>query len=64
HHGFERATFGAWLGAAGFVDVRFSTAFTVQREREDGSRQAYPIFLAVARKPAAATHAAVGSSLP
>ncbi|TAN07293.1 MAG: class I SAM-dependent methyltransferase [Rhodanobacteraceae bacterium] len=50
HHGFDRATFGKWLRAAGFTDIQFSTAFTVRKERDDGSTHAYPIFLVVARK--------------
>lgn len=53
HHGFDRKTFGQWLADAGFTGVTFSTAHTVQREKEDGSTQPYSIFLAVARKPAA-----------
>lgn len=31
HHGFEREMLASWLRDAGFVDVQFSTAFTVQR---------------------------------
>lgn len=50
HHGFDRATFGDWLRAAGFTDVQFSTAFTARKERDDGTAHAYPIFLAIARK--------------
>lgn len=51
HHGFDRGIFGQWLRDAGLADVDFSTAWTVQREREDGSRASYPIFLAVAHQP-------------
>lgn len=51
HHGFDRGVFGQWLQDAGLVDVAFSTAWTVQRERDDGSRASYPIFLAVAHQP-------------
>lgn len=50
HRGFERATFGGWLRAAGFEDAQFTTAFTVRKERADGTTHDYPIFLAVARK--------------
>ncbi|TAL95138.1 MAG: class I SAM-dependent methyltransferase [Rhodanobacter sp.] len=51
HHGFARDTFGNWLRDAGFADVRFSTAFTVSREADDGTVQDYPIFLAIASQP-------------
>lgn len=50
HHGFDRAEFGDWLRQAGFVDIAFSTAFTIHEQREDGMPHDYPIFLAVARK--------------
>lgn len=52
HHGFDRATFAIWLRGAGFAEPQFSTAYTVQREADDGSRREYPIFLAVAQRPA------------
>lgn len=48
HRGFDRGVFGAWLRDAGFSSVSFSTAWTVQREREDGRATSYPVFLAVA----------------
>lgn len=51
HRGFDRNTFGSWLRAAGLTDLKFSTAFTAHKEREDGSAHDYPIFLAIARKP-------------
>lgn len=51
HHGFDRGVLGQWLQDAGLAPVRFSTAWTVERPREDGSRASYPIFLAVADKP-------------
>ncbi|HEX7324376.1 MAG TPA: class I SAM-dependent methyltransferase [Rhodanobacteraceae bacterium] len=54
HHGFARDVFGGWLRDAGFGDVRFSTAFTVTKARDDGSTHDYPIFLAVARRGASA----------
>lgn len=53
HHGFDRKVFAGWLRDAGFIDAKFSTAFTVQRENDDGSRHDYPIFLVVATRPAA-----------
>ena len=52
HHGFARGAFGDWLRDAGFADVQFSTAFTVQRASDDGTVHEYPIFLAIASKPA------------
>lgn len=51
HHGFARETFGNWLHDAGFADVRFSTAFTVHHESDNGTTHDYPIFLAIANKP-------------
>ncbi|HEU0278189.1 MAG TPA: class I SAM-dependent methyltransferase [Rhodanobacteraceae bacterium] len=51
HHGFKRDVVAGWLRDAGFVDSVFSTAYTVQRDGDDGRRHDYPIFLAVARKP-------------
>jgi ubiquinone/menaquinone biosynthesis C-methylase UbiE len=47
HLGFERAEIQSLVEAAGFEDVRFSTAYTIQREGKS-----YPLFLLVARKPA------------
>lgn len=46
HLGFERETFKQLLEENGFADVSFTTAHTVVKE--DGN--AYPIFLATARK--------------
>lgn len=51
HHGFARDAVAGWLRDAGFVDAAFSTAYTVQRDGDDGRRHDYPIFLVVARKP-------------
>ncbi|MEO7103774.1 MAG: methyltransferase domain-containing protein, partial [Gemmatimonadaceae bacterium] len=53
HLGFARETFGNWLRDAGFDHVQFSTAFTVHRERDDGTTHDYPVFLAIASKPTA-----------
>ena len=47
HHGFDRTALGAQLRDAGFVDVRFDTALTMQRPE-----RAYPVFLAVGRRAA------------
>ena len=51
HHGFAREAVDRWLRDAGFDDVRFSTAYTMQREGARGATRDYPIFLTVARKP-------------
>jgi 2-polyprenyl-3-methyl-5-hydroxy-6-metoxy-1,4-benzoquinol methylase len=47
HAGFDRTALGALLADAGFVEVRFETATTVDR---DSKR--YPVFLVTARRPA------------
>jgi putative AdoMet-dependent methyltransferase len=44
HHGFERGDLQTILEGNGFVDVRFETAHTVDR---DGKR--FPVFLVIAR---------------
>ncbi|MBP6629853.1 MAG: methyltransferase domain-containing protein [Kofleriaceae bacterium] len=48
HAGFDRDALGATLRAAGFIDVQFVTACTVDK----GDRR-YPIFLVTAHTPAA-----------
>lgn len=45
HFGFDREAFSKQLGAAGFTDIRFTTAARIAKTRE------YPVFLATARKP-------------
>lgn len=52
HHGFAREAMAGWLRDAGLADVRFSTAYTAQHEGADGKPREYPIFLAVAQRPA------------
>lgn len=52
HHGFARDVLAGWLHDAGFTVPQWSTAHTVQREADDGSVREYPIFLAVAQRPA------------
>lgn len=52
HHGFDRATFATWLRGAGFAEPQLNTAYTVQREADNDSVREYPIFLAVAQRPA------------
>lgn len=52
HHGFDRDVLTGWLHDAGFTAPQWSTAHTVQRQADDGSVCDYPIFLAVARRPA------------
>lgn len=46
HAGFDRRALGAALERAGFADVRFETAFEIRK-----GGQAYPAFLALARRP-------------
>lgn len=46
HFGFDRAEFQSKLESAGFMDIKFYTAYTV--EKENG--RSYSIFLATARK--------------
>ena len=50
HHGFDRTQVQRWLSEAGFTDVAFRTAHTVEKIR-DGETRRYPIFLATARHP-------------
>lgn len=52
HQGFDRDVLAGWLHDAGFTAPQWSTAHTVQRQADDGSVREYPIFLAVARRPA------------
>lgn len=47
HHGFDRASLGATLAAAGFTDVRFETACQVDKEP-----RRYSVFLVTAQRPA------------
>ena len=46
HHGFDRTALAAKAEAAGFTDVTFTTACTVDREDE----RRYPVFLMTARR--------------
>ncbi len=52
HHGFRRSDIEQWLKDAGLEDVRLSTAYTTRKETADGEEREFPLFLAVARKPA------------
>ncbi len=45
HPGFDRAALAAALGAAGFADVRFTTAWEMPRVRPDGAVRHFPVFL-------------------
>ena len=51
HDGFERAALGAQLERAGFASPRFETAFEIHKEVAGGGLRAFPVFLAVARRP-------------
>ncbi len=53
HRGFDRARLGEALQRAGFTDVRFETAFEIQKPVHGGEVRSFPAFLAVARRPAA-----------
>ena len=46
HFGFDREVFSNQLAAAGFVEIRFTTAARIARHS-----RTYPVFLATARKP-------------
>ena len=48
HLGFDRAILGAQAGAAGFANVRFSTAYEMRKPVAGGTRT-FPIFLMVAQ---------------
>jgi ubiquinone/menaquinone biosynthesis C-methylase UbiE len=47
HKGFDRGDLGGKARAAGFADVRFGTAFEMQKEAR-GTLRTYPIFLMIA----------------
>jgi ubiquinone/menaquinone biosynthesis C-methylase UbiE len=49
HLGFERAELQSWVEDAGFVNVKFSTAFE-NKKNIDGVEKIFPIFLLTARK--------------
>lgn len=46
HHGFDRAEVGAWMSAAGLVDLTYATPWVNQKGGRD-----YPLFLVVGHKP-------------
>lgn len=46
HNGFDRKKLGTELEQAGFINIRFSTCYTLMKDE-----RAYPLFLAVAEKP-------------
>jgi ubiquinone/menaquinone biosynthesis C-methylase UbiE len=49
HLGFERAELQRWVEDAGFLDVKFSTAFEIKK-KIDSAEKIFPVFLLVARK--------------
>ncbi len=49
HPGFARGELQAWVEAAGFSDVKFSTAFEIKK-KIDGVEKTFPVFLMTARK--------------
>jgi 2-polyprenyl-3-methyl-5-hydroxy-6-metoxy-1,4-benzoquinol methylase len=52
HLGFDRRELQTWVEAAGFENVRFSTAFVIKK-KIDEAEKTYPIFLMLAQKKAA-----------
>ncbi len=51
HHGFDRDELAGWIAAAGFTDVRFSTAHRMEKTAEDGTIHRFRIFLVCAQRP-------------
>lgn len=49
HLGFDRAALARQYAEAGFVDIRFETVFTIQRDTGAGPRD-FPVFLGLGRK--------------
>ena len=49
HLGFERTELQKWVEAAGFGEVRFSTAYEIKK-KVDGKEKTFPVFLMSARK--------------
>ncbi len=49
HKGFEQNELRTWVEAAGFGNVRFSTAYKIEKE-VDGREKTFPVFLMAARK--------------
>ena len=49
HFGFERELLRQKLSTAGFIDLNVSTAYTIAKEKPEGSRN-YPVFLFTGRK--------------
>jgi 2-polyprenyl-3-methyl-5-hydroxy-6-metoxy-1,4-benzoquinol methylase len=51
HHGFDRDELADWLSTSGFVNCRFSTAHTMEKEIEDATTRQFTIFLVRAQQP-------------
>jgi ubiquinone/menaquinone biosynthesis C-methylase UbiE len=49
HLGFERGELQGWVEAAGFDNIRFSTAYIITKKIE-GEEKTFPVFLLSARK--------------
>jgi len=49
HTGFEQSKLQKWVEAAGFGNVKFSTAYEISKEI-DGREKTFPVFLMVAQK--------------
>lgn len=53
HFGFERSVFAGWMDAAGFSDIRLTTAHVMKKPHaRTGAATEFPVFLAKGRKPA------------
>ena len=50
HNGFERDDIRRWLEAAGFANIDFDTAYTMEKIGEDGVLRQFPIFLVSAQR--------------
>lgn len=51
HEGFDRVRLAEAMRRAGFADVRFETAFEIQKPVHGGEVRSFPAFLAIARRP-------------
>jgi len=51
HHGFDRNELKNQLAAHGFAGLCDMTAFTIEKETENGQVRDFPVFLILARRP-------------
>ena len=50
HKGFDRLELLSWCKSAGFSEIDFKTVTTIVRDRGDGRKKAFPVFLLRCRK--------------